>query len=70
MAASCTIDEPVLIVQEGKGAQMRRGKMKITKIVEPMGWKAIGNKLIDYNKTIEMEWEEKKEESPQQELFD
>jgi topoisomerase IV subunit A len=70
VAASTTEDEPVLIVQEGRGAQMRKEKMKISKYVEVMGWKAVGNKLLDYNKTIEMEWEERKEESPQQELFD
>ena len=70
VAASTTQDEPVLMVQEGRGAQMRKGKMKITKIVEVMGWKAVGNRLLDFSKSVEMAWEEKKEENPQQELFD
>ncbi len=61
--------EPILVVQTGKGQQVRRAKFKIAKMVEVMGYKAVGAKLMDYSKSIEMEWE-KKEESPQQELFD
>ena len=36
-----------------------------------MGWKAIGAKLLNYSKTVQMTWEEKpKEESNQIELFE
>ena len=36
-----------------------------------MGWKAIGAKLLDYNKSVQMHWEEKpKDENVQPELFE
>jgi topoisomerase-4 subunit A len=34
-----------------------------------MGWKAVGAKLVDYSKSVEMEWEVKKGSQSQQELF-
>ena len=46
-------------MKTGKGAQIRKAKFKVSKIVDIMGWKAVGTKLTDYNKTIEMEWETK-----------
>ena len=52
-----TEDEPILVVQTGRGSQVRRAKFKIAKMVEVMGWKAVGAKLMDYSKSIEMEWE-------------
>jgi topoisomerase IV subunit A len=61
--------EPLLAVQQGRGAQVRKAKLKITKIVEVMGWKAVGNKLLDYTKSVEMEWEKKKGDNQQPELF-
>jgi topoisomerase-4 subunit A len=69
LEAVSTEDEPILIVQQGKGAQVRRAKFKLAKMVEVMGWKAAGAKLVDYNKTIMMEWETK-EGTRQSELFD
>jgi topoisomerase-4 subunit A len=37
-------------------------------MVDVMGWKAVGAKLVDYNKNVEMAWEVK--DAPQQpELF-
>jgi topoisomerase-4 subunit A len=68
LEAVSTEDEPILIVQQGKGAQVRRAKFKLAKMVEVMGWKAAGAKLVDYNKTIMMEWETK-EGARQSELF-
>ena len=62
-----TQDEPILVVQSGRGSQVRRAKFKVVKMVEVMGWKAVGSKLVDYTKTVTMEWEKKKGE--QQELF-
>lgn len=71
LEAVTTEDEPILGVQTGKGTQVRKAKFKVAKMVEVMGWKAVGAKLTDYNKSIEMEWEQKpKEDNPQQELFE
>lgn len=59
---------PVLAMQSGRGSQVRKAKIKIEKVAEVTGWKTVGAKLVDYNKTIEMEWVKKKE-SQQPELF-
>jgi len=32
--------EPILIVQSGRGSQIRKAKLKIIRIAEVMGWKA------------------------------
>ena len=66
--AVSTDAEPILAIQSGRGAQMRKAKFKIAKTVEVMGWKTVGNKLLDYNKSVEMEWVKSKE-SNQPELF-
>ncbi|MBS1915224.1 MAG: DNA gyrase/topoisomerase IV subunit A [Bacteroidetes bacterium] len=65
-----TDEEPILIVQSGRGQQVRRAKFKVVKVAEVMGWKAVGNKLVDYTKSIEMEWEKKKGDNNQPELFE
>jgi len=70
LEAVTTDEEPVLAMQSGRGAQVRKAKVKITKVVEVMGWKALGNKLADYSKSIEMEWERKASNNPQAELFE
>jgi topoisomerase-4 subunit A len=58
------------VVQTGRGAQVRKAKFKVAKMVEVMGWKAVGAKLTDFNKSIEMEWEQRpKDENPMPELF-
>jgi len=64
-----TDPEPILIVQSGRGSQVRSAKFKVVKVAEVMGWKAVGTKLVDYTKSIEMEWEKKKDIS-QPELFE
>lgn len=65
-----TTAEPILAVQTGRGQQIRKAKFKISKMVEVMGWKAVGAKLMDYSKSVEMEWEKKEEDSNKQpELF-
>ena len=58
LAVSTSI-EPILVVNTGKGAQIRKAKFKVSKIVDIMGWKAVGTKLTDFNKSIEMTWETK-----------
>lgn len=54
-----TQEEPILVVQSGRGSQVRKAKFKVVKLVEVMGWKAVGAKLVDFTKSIEMEWEGK-----------
>jgi topoisomerase-4 subunit A len=67
--AVTTMEEPVLAMQQGRGAQIRKGKLKINKIAEVTGWKTVGTKLADYSKSTEMEWVKPKEEDKQPELF-
>ncbi len=59
-----TDEEPVLAMQSGKGSQVRKAKVKLSKVVDVMGWRAIGTKLTDYNKSVEMDWEKKEKENP------
>lgn len=54
-----TQEEPILVVQTGRGSQVRKAKFKIAKVVDVMGWKAVGAKLVDFSKSVEMEWEGK-----------
>ncbi len=65
-----TEEEPILAVQTGKGAQIRKAKFKIAKLVEVMGWKAVGAKLMDFNKSVDMQWEPKPKEDNQPLLFE
>ena len=55
-----TDEEPVLMVKSGRGQQIRSAKFKVVKLVEIMGWKAVGAKLTEFSKSVEMEWETKK----------
>ena len=57
-------------MQSGRGAQIRKAKVKINKVVEVMGWKALGAKLTDYNKSVEMQWVQKASNNLQAELFE
>jgi topoisomerase IV subunit A len=68
LEAVSTDAEPILIVHSGRGSQVRKAKFKIAKTVDVMGWKAVGVKLVDYNKSITMEWEAK-DDVKQPELF-
>lgn len=72
LEAVTTDPSPVLKVQTGRGAQINKAKFKVEKLVEVMGWKAVGAKLIDYSKSVEMEWEarESKPGQSQPELFE
>ncbi|MBS1665115.1 MAG: DNA gyrase/topoisomerase IV subunit A [Bacteroidetes bacterium] len=63
---------PIALIKSGRGAQARTQKIKIADFVEVMGWRAVGSKLFDYSKSVEVEWghkEEEKEVPPQTELF-
>ncbi len=57
LEAATSQKAPILVVQTGRGQQVRKAKFKIDKLVDIMGWKALGAKLMDYNKTVAMEWE-------------
>jgi topoisomerase-4 subunit A len=67
--AVTTMDEPILAMQQGRGAQIRKGKLKISKMAEVTGWRTVGTKLADFSKSTEMEWVKPKEEDNQPELF-
>jgi topoisomerase-4 subunit A len=66
-----TDEEPVLVVQTGRGQLVRKAKFKVPRMVEVMGWKAVGAKLTEYSKSVEMEWEKKEQSAnPQGDLFE
>ncbi len=70
LAAITSNETPILCVTTGKGQQVRKAKFKIEKMVDVMGWKAVGAKLLDYNKAIEMAWEDTTANAAEQkELF-
>ena len=65
LEAVTTEAEPVLILTVGKGAQKSVQKIKVAEYIDVMGWKAVGNKLVD-KKAVEMEWEQREEDNAQQ----
>lgn len=70
LMAATSIQEPILIVQTGKGQTLNKVKFKIASMMEVTGWKTVGAKLMGYSKTAEMSWEElPKEDNAQPELF-
>ncbi|RYZ00333.1 MAG: DNA gyrase/topoisomerase IV subunit A [Chitinophagaceae bacterium] len=64
-----TESDPVLVVHVGKGTQVRKSRYKVANLVEVMGWKAVGAKLVDYAKNTLLEWEAKEEPAKQAGLF-
>ncbi len=70
LEAVTTAENPILHVHTGRGQQKTTKKFKVATLVEVMGWKAVGAKLIDYSKTVEMEWDEKSKPSNQAALFE
>ncbi len=58
-----TDEKPILKVQTGRGAQVSKAKFKVFNMVEVMGWKAVGAKLVDFSKAVEMEWEKPVEDA-------
>ncbi len=65
-----TVSDPILKVKSGRGQQISNAKFKVAKLVEVMGWKAVGSKLVDFSKSVEMEWEIGKDANNNQgELF-
>jgi topoisomerase-4 subunit A len=70
LEAVSTDESPVLKVQTGRGQQVNKAKFKVDKLVEVMGWKAAGAKLVDFSKSVEMEWEVKENQGGQGDLFE
>ncbi|MBN8864974.1 MAG: DNA gyrase/topoisomerase IV subunit A [Sphingobacteriales bacterium] len=66
LEAVSTANEPILAVQTGRGDQVRKAKFKIARLTEVMGWKAVGTKLADFSKSLQMEWVKPKEEEDNQ----
>jgi topoisomerase IV subunit A len=65
-----TIDEePILAMQQGRGEQIRKAKLKLAKIAEVTGWRTVGTKLADFSKSTVMQWVKSKETN-QAELFE
>lgn len=69
LEAVTTEDDPVLILKTGKGASAETQRIHVANLVDVMGWKAVGNKLVD-KKAVEMEWERKDGPPTQAELFE
>jgi topoisomerase-4 subunit A len=62
---------PLLVVSTGKGQQVRKATFKVAKMVEVTGWKAVGTKLTEFHKSIEMNWNQPANTDNQQpELFE
>ena len=59
LEAVTTDEDPTLILHTNKGTQVATQKIQIGGFVEVMGWKAMGNKLVNFSKDVEMEWERK-----------
>jgi topoisomerase-4 subunit A len=71
LEAVTTDENPILKVQTGRGTQVNKAKFKVANMVEVMGWKAVGAKLTDFSKSVEMEWEKPVEDKGGQgELFE
>jgi topoisomerase-4 subunit A len=68
LEAVTTNEEPVVLVKSGRGAQAKTQKIKINTFVEVMGWRAVGTKLCDFSKSVEITWDIKNDKK-QQELF-
>lgn len=68
--AVSTDAEPILAMQQGRGAQLRKAKLKLSKMAEITGWRTVGTKLADYSKSTGMEWVKvKPSDEAQPELF-
>ena len=70
LTAVSSDEHPVLNVKTGRGQAISNAKFKIDKLSEVMGRTAVGAKLLDYNKSVTMEWVAPKEETLQQDLFE
>lgn len=65
-----TAPEPLLRMQTGRGAQLRKGVLKLYKMVDVMGWRAIGNKMENFTKSDKLEWAIPSDKPTQGRLFE
>jgi topoisomerase-4 subunit A len=70
LEAVTTDEKPILKVKSGRGTQVNNAKFKVANMVEVMGWKAVGTKLTDFSKSVEMEWDKPVEDGGQGALFE
>jgi topoisomerase-4 subunit A len=69
LEAVTTDAKPILLLTIGKGKAAETQRIKVSEFIDVMGWKAVGNKLVD-KKAVEMEWENVEEAAGKQgELF-
>jgi topoisomerase-4 subunit A len=69
LEAVTTDEEPVLQLKIGRGLHAEIQKLKVSSLVDVMGWKAVGNKLVD-KKAVEMQWDRPAPPGTQTELFE
>jgi topoisomerase-4 subunit A len=69
LEAVTTDEEPVLQLKIGRGLHAEIQKLKVSSLVDVMGWKAVGNKLVD-KKAVEMQWDRPTPPGTQTELFE
>lgn len=69
LEAVTTNENPVLKVTTGRGQQQKTTTYKVSTLIDVMGWKAVGSKLTDFSKAVEMEWEENNKNDIQGDLF-
>lgn len=68
--AVSTENEPILSVQSGRGEQVRKAKFKIAKVTDISSYKTVGAKLLDFSKSVQMEWVKTAAAESQPELFE
>ncbi|MEO9031973.1 MAG: hypothetical protein ABI285_01940 [Ginsengibacter sp.] len=57
-------------MQSGRGSQICKAKIKPDKVVEVIGWRAVGSKLTGYSKRNQVEWAVGENASTQRELLE
>jgi topoisomerase-4 subunit A len=56
LAMVTTFEDPILLILTGKGTNAKTSKIKLAEFVELTGWKAIGIKLTEFNKSTVFDW--------------
>ena len=64
-----TDPDPVAIIKSGKGAMVKETRIKVSDLVEVMGWRAIGSKFTDFNKSTNISWNSDEPPATQAALF-
>ena len=64
-----TDQDPVAVIKSGKGALLKETRIKVADLVEVMGWRAIGSKFTDFNKSTSISWNSDEPPATQAALF-